>query len=276
MHKIKTIIRKEWAEVFKNRMVLFTVIFLPLMMTALPLIILFATRDAGMESIDTELPEQFAQFCSEDLSAGQCFQVYMVSQFLLMFMMIPLIIPINIAAYSIVGEKTTHSLEPLLATPITTAELLTAKNLAATIPAVLATWVGFGIFAAGALIISGRRFLTGCLVGPLITVLSVNFSIMVSSRVNDPRRRAGLNHRDPTAAGAVLRANLGAVLPEQDADPDHRVGAADPGYGADLYCGAHVPAREYPDEMEVRIYRRERRARGENLFYHRDNREEHY
>lgn len=197
MHKIKTIIRKEWAEVFKNRMVLFTVIFLPLMMTALPLIILFATRDAGMESIDTELPEQFAQFCSEDLSAGQCFQVYMVSQFLLMFMMIPLIIPINIAAYSIVGEKTTHSLEPLLATPITTAELLTAKNLAATIPAVLATWVGFGIFAAGALIISGTKMagalldpmwlLAVLLVGPLMAVLSVNFSIMVSSRVNDPR-----------------------------------------------------------------------------------------
>jgi ABC-2 type transport system permease protein len=123
--------------------------------------------------------------------------VYLVSQFLLMFMMIPLIIPINIAAYSIVGEKTTRSLEPLLATPITTAELLTAKNLAATIPAVIATWGGFAIFAAGALIIAGTRMagalldpmwlLAVLLVGPLMAVLSVNFSIMVSSRVNDPR-----------------------------------------------------------------------------------------
>jgi ABC-2 type transport system permease protein len=197
MHKIKTIIRKEWAEVFKHRMVLFTVIFLPLLMTALPLIILFATRDSGMDAVSTELPPQFSQLCAEDLSTGQCFQVYMVSQFLLMFMMIPLIIPINIAAYSIVGEKTTHSLEPLLATPITTAELLTAKNLAATIPAVVATWGGFAIFAAGALIISGTKMagalldpmwlLAVLLVGPLMSVLSVNFSIMVSSRVNDPR-----------------------------------------------------------------------------------------
>jgi ABC-2 type transport system permease protein len=197
MHKIRTIIKKEWAEVFKNRMVLFTVIFMPLLMTALPLIILGTTRDAGMQDISTELPEQFSQFCAEDLSAGQCFQVYMVSQFLLMFMMIPLIIPINIAAYSIVGEKTTHSLEPLLATPITTAELLTAKNLAATIPAVLATWIGFAIFAVGALIIAGAKMagalldpmwlLAVLLVGPLMAVLSVNFSIMVSSRVNDPR-----------------------------------------------------------------------------------------
>lgn len=198
MQKIKTIIRKEWAEVFKNRMVLFTIIFLPLIMTALPLIILFATHDSGMDAISTELPEQFSQFCAEDLSTGECFQVYMVSQFLLMFMMIPLVIPINIAAYSVVGEKTNRSLEPLLATPITTAELLTAKNLAATIPAVLATWIGFALFIVGVLIISGSRAMTAALldpmwllavllVGPLMAVMSVNFSIMVSSRVNDPR-----------------------------------------------------------------------------------------
>ena len=122
----------------------------------------------------------------------------MVSQFMLLFMMMPLIIPVNIAAYSIVGEKTTRSLEPLLATPITTAELLTGKNLAAVIPAVLATWLGFGVYAIGAWIIvhdaavmralfDPMWLLAVFVVGPLMAVLSVNFSIMVSSRVNDPR-----------------------------------------------------------------------------------------
>ena len=198
MDKIKTILRKEWAEVFKNRMVLFTIIFMPLMMTALPLIILYATRDASVGDFTSEMPPQFSQFCPENLTGGECFQLYMVTQFMLMFMMIPLIIPVNIAAYSIVGEKTTRSLEPLLATPITTAELLTAKNLSATIPAVLATWIGFIIFAIGAGIIASSRSLVLALldplwliaifvVGPLMAVLSVNFSIIVSSRVNDPR-----------------------------------------------------------------------------------------
>ncbi len=47
MHKITTILRKEWAEVFKNRMVVFTIAFMPLLMTAIPLVILFsdARRD---------------------------------------------------------------------------------------------------------------------------------------------------------------------------------------------------------------------------------------
>ena len=39
MNKIKTIVRKEWAEVFKKRMVLFSVIFLPLLLSVMPLII---------------------------------------------------------------------------------------------------------------------------------------------------------------------------------------------------------------------------------------------
>ena len=36
--KVRVILRKEWAEVFRHRVVLFTVIFLPLLMTALPLV----------------------------------------------------------------------------------------------------------------------------------------------------------------------------------------------------------------------------------------------
>jgi ABC-2 type transport system permease protein len=113
-------------------------------------------------------------------------------------MMLPLIIPVNIAAQSIVGEKTLRSLEPLLATPITTAELLIGKNLAAAIPAVVATWIGFGLFAVGAWVVVQNPVAFNALlsptwllgifaVGPLLAVLSVNFSLMVSSRVNDAR-----------------------------------------------------------------------------------------
>jgi len=198
MKKIKTIIKKEWAEVFKKRMVLFSVIFMPLFLSLLPLIILYSMGGSAQNSANAELPAQFQQICGADLTGGQCMQYYIVSEFLIMFMLIPLFIPVNIAAYSIVGEKTTHSLEPLLATPITTGELLAGKNLASVIPAVIATWIGFAIFAIGTLIITGGGALAAALLdpmwliaiflaGPLMAVLSVNFSIMVSSRVNDPR-----------------------------------------------------------------------------------------
>jgi ABC-2 type transport system permease protein len=199
MNKIKTIIQKEWAEVFKNRMVLFTVAFLPLILTALPLGILFAIKDSSLGSVSSnQMPAEMNAFCPGTLSGGDCFQVYMVSQFMLMFMILPLAIPVTISAYSIVGEKTTRSLEPLLATPITTAELLTGKSLAAAIPAILATYGAFTLFALGAWILIPNRALFLALmdarwliavfiVGPLMAIMSIDVSIIVSSRVNDPR-----------------------------------------------------------------------------------------
>src|SRR5258705_4959575 len=141
--RIRTIIDKEWSEVFKNRLVLSTVAFLPILFTVLPLGVLYGTRGAGGNSGD--LPPQFTNMCG-NLAAGECLQYFILNEFLILLMIMPLIIPISIASYSIVGEKTTRSLEPLLATPISTLELLLAKGLAATIPAVLATWAGFTIF----------------------------------------------------------------------------------------------------------------------------------
>ncbi len=202
MSKIKTIIRKEWAEVFKNRLVIFTVVFLPLLMTAIPLGIIYSTRgtvSATGNAVSSQLPSEMTQsMCPNGLSGSDCFQVFMVSEFMLLFMIVPVAIPVTIAAYSIVGEKTTRSLEPLLATPITTLELLVGKCLAAVIPAILATYAAFGIFALGTWVIVANRMLLSALldarwliaifiVGPLLALLAVVFSLMVSSRVNDPR-----------------------------------------------------------------------------------------
>ena len=81
----------------------------------------------------SDMPAAFAQRCG-DLSPGDCGIYFLVSQFLLMFMLLPLAIPATIASYSIVGEKITRTLEPLLATPISTLQLLVGKAAAAVTP----------------------------------------------------------------------------------------------------------------------------------------------
>jgi ABC-2 type transport system permease protein len=223
MTRIQTIIIKEWAEVFKNRIVLFTVAFLPLVFTILPLGILYGTRSLAADSGDVaDLPQQFLAACGQ-IPAGECMQIYILNQFLLMFMMMPLIIPISIAAYSIVGEKTTRSLEPLLAAPITTEELLTGKSLAAILPAVVATWAGFILFVIGATLMGARAsvvagifspvWLTAIFVaGPLMAVAAVNMAIIVSSRVTDPRTAEQLAAVVIVPLLAVLFAQLAGVI----------------------------------------------------------------
>ena len=106
MKHIRTIINKEWAEVFKNRTVLYTTMLLPLVFAILPLIMLKSTAGSIPDMGDlatTGLPEGFLKTC-QGLSGSDCLQVYLVSEFLFLFMIMPVIIPINIAAYCIVGE----------------------------------------------------------------------------------------------------------------------------------------------------------------------------
>ncbi|MCB8945461.1 MAG: ABC transporter permease subunit [Ardenticatenaceae bacterium] len=197
MEKVKTIIGKEWAEVFKNRLVLFTVAFLPLILVALPLVTFYFTGNLeGTESIDQAPDEFFGAMC-EGMSEDDCAMVFMLNLYTLMLMILPVAIPVSIAAYSVVGEKTTRSLEPMLATPITTAELLLGKALAAVIPAVVATWVGYAIYVGGTRLLVNDLvfsylmqplwFIAILVVSPLLALMAVSFGLMVSSRVTDPR-----------------------------------------------------------------------------------------
>ncbi len=198
MEKVKTIVLKEWAEVFKNRMVLFTVAFLPLLFTAMPLITLVATAnlEGDISGVDSPPDEFFGDLCIE-LSEFDCTQVYLLNIYTLMFMMLPVIIPASIASYSIVGEKTARSLEPILATPITVLELVTAKAIAAIIPAIVVTWIAFGAYVIGAwfmvtetifgYLVAPMWLIAVFIVGPLLALMAVSAAIMISSRVSDPR-----------------------------------------------------------------------------------------
>jgi ABC-2 type transport system permease protein len=198
LYRIRTIVDKEWVEVFKNKIVTFTVVLLPLVFTILPLVILYFTRTGGATSADSaDMPASFARQCGS-LPFQDCMQIFIINEFLLLYMIVPIMIPTAIAAYSIVGEKTTRSLEPLLATPVTTVELLAGKSLAASIPAIIATWGCFGIFvlltplvgasaSVRAYTLSPTWLLAIIVAGPLMAVLATNFSLLVSSRVNDPR-----------------------------------------------------------------------------------------
>jgi ABC-2 type transport system permease protein len=180
-------------------MVVFTVTFVPAILTILPLVILYAMGSTGgmPEGSTADVPPQFLAMCG-NLPGKDCMQIFMMNEFMMMFMMMPLIIPTAIAAYSIVGEKTTRSLEPLLATPITTIELLTGKALASAGPAILISWLSFAIFLLLLPLAGGTPGLvknaTGpvwllavLVIGPLLAVAAVNMAVIVSSRVNDPR-----------------------------------------------------------------------------------------
>ena len=107
-------------------------------------------------------------------------------------------VPLGIASYSIVGEKVEKSLEPLLATPLTDGEILLGKAISAVIPTLVAMCAAAVVFMLG---VDGVTFNTLgyyyfpnwniatllLVLMPVAIVMSVLFSVIVSSKVNDVR-----------------------------------------------------------------------------------------
>jgi ABC-2 type transport system permease protein len=107
-------------------------------------------------------------------------------------------LPTLLASYSLVGEKIEKSLEPLLATPITDSELLLGKSIAAFIPSVGALYIGIIIYMILSDLLTHGTLgyyyfpnwniaLIMLVVIPLMIILSIEWSVIVSSRANDPR-----------------------------------------------------------------------------------------
>jgi len=199
MKHIRTIIGKEWIDMLRNKIVFYVVVFVPLLMTIMPVMMLYIVKRTPVSQSDlNEMGRMLNNPLFTSMTPLEVMQAIMASNMLVLFLLMPLMVPVTIAAYSIVGEKISRSLEPLLATPITTAQLLLGKGLAAAIPGIVMTWLSYGIFLIFArfFAVSDRVFgifinpmwlIAMFVLSPLLTVMAVNVGIIVSSRTNDPR-----------------------------------------------------------------------------------------
>jgi len=201
MRKTRTILLKEWEEMFRNRIVIWTLFGPPILFVVLAAASSIGTSLAMSpadlsESDMAEIAALTGEMCT-DLAVDDCMQVYMGSIYLVLFLILPTILPAVFASYSIIGEKVGKTLEPLLAAPVSTTELLAGKALAAVIPAVLATWLAASIYYAMLSLTVGPAVLGKLadpawllaigVTAPLLAVTTVLIAMMVSSRVQDPR-----------------------------------------------------------------------------------------
>ncbi len=108
------------------------------------------------------------------------------------------LIPTTIASYSIAGEKVEKSLEPLLATPTTDAEILLGKGISATVLPLAAILLSSTAYMILTDLVSfntlGYYYFPNWnavillfVMVPLAAVMSVEWNVLVSSRVSDVR-----------------------------------------------------------------------------------------
>lgn len=190
------VLQREWHEMVRNRLLMATILLPPVVLTVAPIILAGAV---GREALPPELAQQVLAQRPEwaAFSPGELAGAFAVQQFLVFFLLMPAYIPLSIATFSIIGEKQARSLEPVLATPIRTSELLAGKAVGALVPGVLAGWVTYVVFVLLASLVYGPAlfgvvtdpsWLTGVFVlGPAVGLSSVVAGVIVSARANDPR-----------------------------------------------------------------------------------------
>ncbi len=166
----------------RQKNILYSIIVFPIIISVLfPLIIQYAgQRSVGLFAALPNLMNSFSFF----------------------FVIGAAYIPLGIASYSIVGEKVEKSLEPLLATPLTDGEILLGKAIAAVLPTLAAMYAAAAFFTVSMDAVTigrlGYNYFPNwtfavllLILVPVAVIMSVLYSVIVSSRVNDVRSANG-------------------------------------------------------------------------------------
>jgi len=202
--RIINVVKKEWKITFSNTNSTLFIILLPIIITVQALLYIYlAMRFAGADALiktilGRGMENWLATFPSvKELSLIEKFQVFFFSQFPFYLLLIPTMVAMSFATFSIIEEKQTRTLEPLLATPVRTWELLLGKSLAGAIPSLLMSWLCAGIFLIAvvwmgsgyllSLVWNAQWFISLFLLVPLVSLLSFMLGIIASSKANDTK-----------------------------------------------------------------------------------------
>lgn len=173
--RVGAIFRKELRDYRRNRFVVMTMAFVPLVFVIVPAVQLLTIK-ASISSgrLDTR-----------------------IGVALLYMLLIPAIVPSTLAAYSVVGEREQGTLEAVLITPIRREEFLVGKALAVLVPTLGIAYAVFGIFLGVAALFAHpgvtsavfepSHLLVQLLFTPLLGGWSIWVGIAISARSVDVR-----------------------------------------------------------------------------------------
>lgn len=201
--RVSALLYKEWLDLSQLKIALVPIALMAGMLT-LPFLIAIGIPALTGESLSDDgdiarAIETARKFWPglAGATAEAAAQAFFFQQFLMMVVLVPVTGAMTLASHSVIGEKQSRSLEPLLATPVTTLEILLAKVLASLVPAVALAGVGFALYLAAiavfaapgvlGLMVSARTFLIVFGLGTLAALIALQLAVIASSWASDAR-----------------------------------------------------------------------------------------
>lgn len=175
LKRLVSVVRKEVREFRRNRFVIGTMAVLPVVFLITPMLTIFRIPDSAS---------------GPQVKAA-------VGVISLLMLIVPIVIPPVIAAYSVVGERDQGTLEPVLTTPVRASELLLGKAVAAFVPSVAMAYAIYGVVLIGVhfgaahvvrtVVFHPPQLLAQILFAPLLALWSIWVGIGISTRASDVR-----------------------------------------------------------------------------------------
>lgn len=200
MKNATTIFKKEIKEVIRNKSIWAPALILSLLFALmLPLALLLGADSLLEDKSAAALFERF--FAGMDMY--ESLVLFASKQMLVFLLLVPAMLPSLIAPASILLEKENRTLEPLLATPVTTSQLLLGKSLSSIVPSFALSTINFILLTAAIDIVTYRRLgylllpnlewvIVAFVLAPLIAFLITMLSLIVSSKTTDVRSAQGI------------------------------------------------------------------------------------
>ena len=235
--RVGAVVRKELAEFRRNRLIVATAGVLPLVFLVGPTI---SILDIKAQALSTTLDKR-------------------VDYALFLPLMVPVLVPAIMSAYSVVGEREQGTLEPVLTTPVSRAELLIGKAAAIFMPAAALGYLMFGVFVAitqlaaapavAAAVRHAPQLPAALVFIPLLAAWAIWVGLAVSARVSDTRVAQQLS-----ILGSLPPAAVAALMSFQVISPSFGLAAALAGGLLAVNCAACL--------VVARLFDRERLITG--------------
>jgi len=189
---------KDGLDLRKNPGLVWSMFALPAVLVVVPALVIWAWVRAPDENTLREIARFYDKALPFRVNATRFVIDKFVAIWFGIYILMPLFTPILIASQSVAGEKERRTLEPLLASPVTSSELVTGKSLASVVPAVAISWTAFVAFCIAvdlaawplvqAPVLPNAMWLFGVgVVAPLYAFLGNGIAVLVSARVGEAR-----------------------------------------------------------------------------------------
>ena len=190
--RIINVLRMEWAGMARTPSSLLYLVVIPIILIGQALLLSWLLpRFVNPTLVGVAAPAE------SNLDMTDAFRLLILSQFQFFVLVIPAMIANVFATLSIVEEKMNRTLEPLLATPVRTWELLVGKIFAGAVPALLVAWASTGLFVFLATllgwsplfpyVLNATWYITLLLLMPAVSLLSFVVGVIGSSRARDAK-----------------------------------------------------------------------------------------